>query len=59
MGHVTFGHITGKDRIFADNISYLRSIQLYDPLDLEGVGTEFEHNIFEEMSCTETKLNRE
>ena len=36
MNHVNFEHIKDKGNILADSISYLRSIQLYDSLNLEG-----------------------
>ena len=49
MSHVTFGCIKGIGNIFANSISHLRSIYLYDPLDPEGEGKEFGHDIFKEL----------
>ena len=45
MSLVTSGQIKGKDNISADSILHVRSIQLFDPLDLEGEG-EFGYVIF-------------
>ena len=49
MNYVSIENIKCTDSIFADGISHLRSIHLYDSLDLEGEGKKFEHDIFKEL----------
>ena len=54
-----FEHIKVKDNILIDSILYLRSMQLYNPWDLEGEGKQFKRDIFEEFPFIEAKVNME
>ena len=45
MSYVIFEHTKGTDNVLADSISHLRSMHLYDSLDLEGGGKDFGHDI--------------
>ena len=47
MSYVIFEHIKGTDNILAESMSHLRSIHLYNSLDLEGEGKEFGHDMFQ------------
>ena len=49
MSYVIFKHIKGTNCILADSISSPRFIHLYDFLDPEEEGKEFEQDIYEEL----------
>ena len=54
MSHITFEYIKDTDNILADSISYLRSVHFHSSLDLEGEGTGFGYDIFEDLPSLNT-----
>ena len=49
MRHVTFDNIKGTTNILVDHISRLRSMDLYDMLNAEERGKQFEDIMFDEL----------